>query len=235
MSGDRRLARSGGDAQDIPMNSTKILALAHIAAGLALAAGAAMAQGGAAAGPPAGAYFMDKAHTSVTFKVNHLGFSHYTARFSRVDGELQFDPEHPEAMRVEASIDPASLELNAPPAGFHDQLMGKDWFAAAQFPQISFRSTKVTLTGPHAATVTGDLTLRGVSRPVSLDVVYNGGWPPNAFDPGGARIGFSAHGVLKRTDFGMSTGVPAPGSTLGVSDDVDIAIETEFSSKRVGP
>jgi polyisoprenoid-binding protein YceI len=215
------------------MNTLKTLAAAKIAAGVALAAGPAIAQGGAAPQPPAGAYYMDKAHTSVTFKVSHLGFSHYTARFSREDGTLQFDPDHPEAMRVEATIDPTSLELNMPPAGFHDQLMGKDWFAAAQFPQITFRSTKVTLTGPHAARVDGELTLHGVTHPVSLDVIYNGGWPPNAYDPGGARIGFSAHGVLKRTDFGMSSGVPAPGSTLGVSDEVDIAIETEFSSKRV--
>jgi polyisoprenoid-binding protein YceI len=174
---------------------------------------------------------MDKAHTSVVFRVSHLGFSHYTARFSRVDGTLQFDPEHPAAMRVEATIDPASLELNTPPAGFHDQLMGAGWFEAAKFPQITFRSTQVELTGPHQARVTGGLTLHGITVPVVLDVTYNGGWPPNNFDPGGARIGFSAHGGLKRSAFGIATGIPAPGSTLGVSDEVDVAIETEFSSK----
>lgn len=181
--------------------------------------------------PPAGQYYLDKAHTSVTFRVTHLGFSHYTARFSRVDGQLTFDPAHPEAMRVEATIDPASLELNAPPAGFLDELMGAGWFDAARFPQMTFRSTSVALTGPHAAKVSGDLTLHGMTRPVVLEVTYNGGYPPMSFDPGGARIGFSAHGTLKRSAFGISAGIPQPGSTMGVSDDVDIAIETEFSSK----
>jgi polyisoprenoid-binding protein YceI len=135
-------------------------------------------------------------------------------------------------MKVEATIDPTSLELNTPPAGFHAHLMGKGWFEAANFPQITFRSTKVEPTGPQTAKVTGDLTLHGVSKPVVLDVTYNGGYPPNSFDPGGARIGFSAHGMVKRSAFGISTGIPAPGSQMGVSDDVEIAIETEFSSKQ---
>jgi polyisoprenoid-binding protein YceI len=181
--------------------------------------------------PPAGAYVMDKAHTSVTFRVSHLGFSHYTARFSRIDGRLKFDPAHPAAMAAEATLDPTSLELNAPPAGFHDQLMGKAWFDAARFPTIAFRSTKVEPTGAHTARVTGDLTLHGVTKPVVLEVTYNGGYPPNAMDPGGARVGFSAHTVFKRSGFGVSAGIPAPGSTMGVSDDVEVAIESEFSSK----
>jgi len=215
------------------MKALRTFAAAKAAFSIVLAAGPAVAQNAAKAAPQpqAGQYYMDKAHTSVAFRVNHLGFSRYTARFSRVDGKLQFDPEHPTAMQVEATIDPTSLELNAPPAGFHEQLMGKGWFEAANFPRITFRSTKVELTGPHAAKVTGDLTLHGVSKPVVLDVTYNGGYPPNSFDPGGARIGFSAHGVLKRSAFGIAIGIPAPGSTMGVSDDVDIAIETEFSSK----
>ncbi|MFL5296851.1 MAG: YceI family protein [Phenylobacterium sp.] len=181
--------------------------------------------------PPAGTYHMDKAHTSVTFRVSHMGFSRYTARFGRVDGTLKFDPAHPTAMSVQATIDPKSLELNAPPAGFYKDLMGKSWFEADKYPTISFRSTKVTLTGPHSAKVAGDFTLHGVTKPAILDVTYNGGYPPSSFDPGGARIGFSAHTVVKRSAFGMGFGVPAPGSNMGVSDDVDVAIETEFSSK----
>ncbi len=184
------------------------------------------------AGPPAGGYVMDKTHTSVTFRVSHLGFSRYTARFATVDGKLKFDPAHPADMAVEATIDPQSLELNAPPAGFHDQLMGKSFFEAAKFPQITFKSTKVTLAGPNAAKVTGDFTLHGVTKPVTLDVTYNGGYPPMSFDPGGARIGFSAHGTLKRSAFGMGYGVPAAGSNMGVGDDVEVMIETEFSSKQ---
>jgi polyisoprenoid-binding protein YceI len=214
-------------------------ALSPIAAAFAilLAAGPAIAQGAAkpAPLPPAGQYHMDKAHTSVVFRVNHLGFSRYTAQFSRVDGKLQFDPANPTAMKVEATIDPTSLTLNAPPAGFLDSLMGKDWFDAARFPQITFRSTKVEPAGPNTAKVTGDLSLHGVTQPVTLDVTYNGGYPPTSFDPGGARIGFSAHGTLKRSAFGIAYGIPAPGTTMGVSDDVDVAIETEFSSKPATP
>ena len=201
------------------------------AASVLLMAGPAIAAPAPAAGPPAGAYVMDKAHTSVTFRVNHLGFSHYTARFATVDGKLKFDPAAPAAMTVEATIDPQSLQLNTPPAGFHDQLMGTSFFDAARFRTITFKSTNVVVTGKNTAKVTGDFTLHGVTKPVTLDVTYNGGYPANAMDPGGARVGFSAHGVLKRSAFGMGYGVPAAGSTMGVGDDVDLAIETEFSSK----
>lgn len=207
----------------------KAAATIVLTAGPAVAATAAPAK--PAPQPPAGAYVMDKAHTSVTFRVSHLGFSRYTASFRSVDGRLQFDPAHPTVMSVEATIAVPSLELNAPPAGFHDQLMGKSFFEADKHPAITFRSTKVALSGPHAAKVTGDLTLHGVTRPVTLDVNYNGGYPPNAMDPSGARVGFSAHGTLKRSAFGMGFGLPAPGSNMGVGDEVEVMIETEFSSK----
>jgi polyisoprenoid-binding protein YceI len=209
------------------MKTLKTLAAAKAFA-VVLVAGPAIAAAPAAPGPPAGAYTLDKAHTSVTFRVSHLGFSRYTARFANVDGKLKFDPAHPAAMAVEATIDPKSLALNTPPAGFHDELMGKSWFNAAAFPAITFKSTQVALTGKNTAKVTGNFTLHGVTKPVTLDVTYNGGWPPNAMD--GARVGFSAHGVFKRSAFGMGMGVPAPGSTMGVSDDVDVAIETEFNA-----
>jgi polyisoprenoid-binding protein YceI len=177
---------------------------------------------------PAGAYVLDGQHTHVSFKVNHLGFSNYTANFDKVAGKLSFDPANPAAMTVEATIDPTSLDLNAPPAGFHDELMGATFFEAAKFPAITFKSTKVELTGPNTAKVTGDFTLHGVTRPVTLETTFNGGWAANAVD--GDRIGFSAHTVLKRSDFGMGAGIPAPGTTLGVGDAVDVSIETEFGS-----
>ncbi|HLZ74483.1 YceI family protein [Phenylobacterium sp.] len=220
------------------MKTFKILA-AGKALALVLVAGPAIAATAAAptapAGPPPGAYVMDKAHTSVTFRVSHMGFSRYTARFASVDGRLKFDPAKPSAMAVEATIDPQSLALNAPPAGFHDQLMGKSFFDAGVFKTITFKSTKVQVTGKTTAKVTGDFTLHGVTKPVTLDVTYNGGYPANAMDPGGARVGFSAHGVLKRSAFGMGFGVPAAGSTMGVGDDVEVMIETEFSSKAPPP
>jgi polyisoprenoid-binding protein YceI len=215
------------------MQALRIFAAAKALA-LVLVAGPAIAATAAApAGPPAGAYVMDKPHTSVTFRVSHMGFSRYTARFAAVDGKLKFDPAAPRTMAVEATIDPQSLALNAPPAGFHDQLMGKNFFDAGVFKTITFKSTKVEPTGPKTAKVTGNLTLHGVTKPVTLDVTYNGGWPANAMD--GDRIGFSAHGVIKRSAFGMGFGVPAPGSTIGVGDDVEVMIETEFASGKPAP
>jgi polyisoprenoid-binding protein YceI len=213
------------------MKALRTLAAAKAASILLMAGPAIAAAAPAAPPPPAGTYVIDKAHTSVTFRVSHLGFSHYTARFGSVDGKLKFDPAAPAAMTVQASIDPRSLELNTPPAGFHDQLMSKAWFDAAAFPAITFKSTKVAVTGANTAKVTGDFTLHGVTKPVVLEVMYNGGYPPNAMDPGGARVGFSAHGVFKRSAFGMGAAIPAPGTTMGVGDDVEVMIETEFSSK----
>ncbi|MBV9510316.1 MAG: polyisoprenoid-binding protein [Caulobacteraceae bacterium] len=213
------------------MNTRKPLAAFAVGLIAVLAAAAVLAQPAVTPpGPPAGVYHLDPAHASLTFEVSHMGFSHYTARFTHLDATLRFDPAHPEAMSVDASIDPVSLALNTPPAGFHDQLMGPEWFAAARFPQITFRSTRVRLTGPNTAEVTGDLTLHGVTLPVTLTATYNGGYAENSFDPGGARVGFSAHGSLLRSAFGIAAGIPAPGSTIGVGDRVDVAIEAEFSA-----
>ena len=194
---------------------------------LALASGAAAAP--PAPQPPAGAYKVDPAHANLTFRVSHLGFSRYTAKFNRFDAALKFDPANPAAMSVEATIDPKSLELNAPPAGFTDEILGPQWLDAAKYPQITFRSTKVEVTGANTARVTGDFTLHGVTKPVVLEVSYNGGWPPNQFDQGGARAGFSAHGTFKRSDFGVKLGLPPPGTSFGVGDEIDVAIEAEFS------
>jgi polyisoprenoid-binding protein YceI len=183
---------------------------------------------------PAGAYTLDPAHSTVVFRLSHLGFSKYTGGFSKLDGTLNFDPAHPEAMKVEANIDPKSLTLPAPPKGFHDTLLGKDWLDAAKYPEITFRSTSVQVTGPASAKVTGDLTLHGVTKPVVLDATFNGGYAANAFD--GARAGFSGKTTIRRSDFGISYGIPAPGTNMGVGDNIDVLIETEWNSgKPTGP
>jgi polyisoprenoid-binding protein YceI len=93
---------------------------------------------------------------------------------------------------------------------------------------MTFRSTKIELTGADTARITGDLTLRGATHPVTLEAKFNGGYAGHPYDPN-ARIGFSARGSLKRTMFGVSEGVPPPGSKMGVGDDVTIEIETEFN------
>lgn len=178
---------------------------------------------------PSGNYTLDKSHASLTFSVNHLGFSRYVAQFKSFDAKLALDPAHPEKARVEAVIDLRSLALPSPPTGFVDELLGKKWLDAGTSPQITFRSTKIEMLGDNKALITGDLTLHGVTRPVGLEATFNGGYKgiPN-MDPN-ARIGFSARTTFKRSDFGISYGLPEPGSNMGVSDDVNVVIETEFT------
>jgi polyisoprenoid-binding protein YceI len=182
--------------------------------------------------PVAGDYTLDLGHTRLLFKVSHLGFSTYIAPFTDLDATLRFDPENPETMQVQATVQAASVETHYPdPAvDFNAVITGPDFLDAAQFPEITFTSTAVTVTGPQTAQVTGDLTLHGVTKPLTLDVTYNGGWGAMSMDPTGARIGFSATGTLNRSDFGIAYGIPAPGTTLGVSDAVEIELEAEFTS-----
>jgi polyisoprenoid-binding protein YceI len=184
-----------------------------------------------ATGVPAGVYTLDKAHASLLFRVNHLGFSHYTARFKHFDAQLQFDPAHLAASSVTVTIDPRSIETDFPdPAklDFNAQLQGEQWLNTAQFPDMTFRSTKVELTSPNTLRINGELTLRGVTRPLILDATFNGGYAGHPMDPQ-ARIGFSGQGSLKRSEFGMAYGIPAPGTSMGVSDEVNVVIEAEFS------
>jgi len=191
---------------------------------------------------PAGRYTLDLSHGRLIFRVSHLGFSNYTALFTDFAAELDFDPANPEAMALTATVDPASIQTHFPDPefDFNAYLAGPDFLDAAAFPEITFASTRVRMTAPDKAAVTGALTLHGVTRPITLRVTFNGGYAPQSFDPGGARIGFSATGTLFRSDFGIDMGIPAPGTTLGVSDAVEIVIEAEFinpdaSGGQVGP
>ncbi|EAV43292.1 hypothetical protein SIAM614_05898 [Stappia aggregata IAM 12614] len=186
--------------------------------------------GDTAADLPAGSYKIDKYHSTLIFRANHLGFSFYSASFADFDAALELDPADPAKASLSVDINAASLHLTAtPPDGFRDMLLGPDWLNVSDHPKITYRSTGIELTGATTAVVTGDLTFRGVTRPVELNVRFNGGYPGLAvYDPQ-ARIGFSATGTLKRSDFGMSYGLPPEGSNLGVSDEVEFVIETEFS------
>ena len=180
---------------------------------------------------PAGAYTLDKSHASLIFRVSHLGFSNYTARFKRFDAQLQFDPANLAASSVTATVDARSLETDFPdPAklDFNAQLQNDQWLDTAKFPEMTFRSTSVEVTAPNKVRINGEFTLHGVTRPLALDATFNGGYAGHPMDPN-ARIGFSAHGSLQRSEFGIAYGIPSPGTTMGVSDAVDITIEAEFS------
>jgi polyisoprenoid-binding protein YceI len=183
---------------------------------------------------PAGEYALDMAHTSLIVRLDHLSFSHFTARFTKWEARLRFDPAAPERSELSVSIDPRSITSDNPPAGFIDTMQGADFLDAAKYPQINFRSTRIVRSGADRAEITGDLTLHGVTKPVTLEARFNGGYPGMSLDPH-ARIGFSAHGVFKRSDFAMSYGLPPPGTTMGVGDGVEIIMECEMSGPAWTP
>jgi polyisoprenoid-binding protein YceI len=208
-----------------PSTFVALFALAAAASGSALAADV---PAPASAPVPAGAYNVDKLHTSLIFRVSHLGFSTYTGRFTRLEANLQFDPANLAASRVDVTIDPRSIEADNAPSGFLQTLAGKDWLDADRFPEMTFRSKSVEVTGANTFRLHGELTLHGVTRPIVLDARYNGGYASHPYEPN-ARIGFSAQGRFARSDFGVSLGIPAAGTTMGVGDEVSVTLESEFS------
>lgn len=178
-------------------------------------------------GLPAGDYALDPAHSTLFFKVSHLGFSNFTMWFDTFGADLKIDPANPGEAALNATVDPASLMIHAPPAGFVEDIRGEKFVDARQYPAITFKSTSITMKGKNSADVVGDLTLHGVTKPVTLTATFNGGYAGHVYEPR-ARIGFSAHGTFKRSDFGLGYGVPQPGSNMGTSDDVQVVIESEF-------
>src|SRR5262245_51941557 len=179
---------------------------------------------------PAGQYKMAHAHSTLIFRLSHMGFSHYTARFHKLDAKLQFDPLNLAATQLSATVDPRSIETDYPDPSynFNEELAGEHWLDAAKFPAITFRTTQVEDLGNQAMRVHGELTLHGVTKPIVLEATYNGGYSGHPMDPQ-ARVGFSAQGTLRRSDFGISGGIPGAGSNMGVGDQVAIVIESEFN------
>ncbi|GAB5389562.1 MAG: YceI family protein [Alphaproteobacteria bacterium] len=175
---------------------------------------------------PAGAYDLDTTHASLIWKVSHMGLSNYAARFTRFDVDLEFDPANPANSTVNATIDPTSIETDYPfpeKKDFDAKLVnGADWFNAGEFTQITFKSTALQVTGDTTGTMTGDLTFLGVTKPVTLDVTFNGGYGAHPMNKRPA-LGFSATGSLKRSDWGFDTYVP------NIGDMVELQIEAEFT------
>jgi polyisoprenoid-binding protein YceI len=165
-----------------------------------------------------GAYTLDKGHANVVFSVNHLGYSGYIGRFNGLDASLQFDPKNPEKSELSVTIDAASIDTNH--AELEQKLRSDAFFNVEKHPKITFKSTKITQKSAIAGLVTGDLTLLGVTKEVSLATRFNGaGVNPFSKKP---VLGFSATAKIKRSDFGLSAYVPA------VGDEVSLTIEAEF-------
>jgi len=167
---------------------------------------------------PYGLYKIDPDHTSVSFKINHLGLSHYMGRFDRVEGYMNFNNNVPEQSNINIVVYPNSIDVNNPK--LEETLRTDKWFNVIQFPQATFRSTRIDRTGAMTGKVTGDFTLLGIRRPMTLDVTFVG-TGTNIFDKHQV-IGFTAVGTFDRSNFGMSNLLPMLGNQ------VVLEIETEF-------
>lgn len=165
-----------------------------------------------------GAYQIDKQHTSVLFKINHMGMSTFVGRFNTVDAALEFEPKYMENARLSAVINIPSIDVNN--ADLAETLRGSSWFDADKYPQALFKTSSVELVSESRAKFKGDLTLHGVTAPIVLDVTFNGGGENML--TGRYTIGFTATANFKRSLFGIDYLIPA------VSDDVNVEVFAEF-------
>lgn len=193
-----------------------------VLAALVLAAAPAVAQ---QAGPTTdlskvegGTFAIDKSHARIVFSYNHLGYSTSYGLFTEFAGQLKFDPKAPANSALEVTVDMNSIYTTVPKLDEH--LKTADFFDVAKYPKATFKSSKVTVTGPTTGTITGDLTLHGVTKPVTLAATFNGG----GMNPAAKvyDLGFNATGEVKRSEFGLGAYVPM------VGDDVALTISAEF-------
>ena len=171
----------------------------------------------ASAAQASDSYAFDPNHTNVLFHDNHFGFSSPSGHFGIKDGTLTLDEQDPAKSAVDVTIDTTSLVTGNPK--FDEHIKSADSLDAGKFPTATFKSSKVEVTGKDTAKVSGDLTLHGVTKPVTLDVKLNkeGEHPMTKKK----AVGFSASTTVKRSDFGVVKYVP------DVADEVKIEIEAE--------
>lgn len=162
-------------------------------------------------------YVIDPIHTHVLFKVDHLGFAKMIGLFTDVSGTIGFDPDNVAGSTLNVVIKTDSLETQYAPRD--KDLKGADWFNVTEFPEMVFVGTSYRKKDEHSGTVTGNLTLHGVTRPVTLDVTLNklGENPLKKKQ----EAGFSATAKLKRSDFGITTFLPS------IGDEVEVILEVE--------
>lgn len=178
---------------------------------------------------PSGQYTLDPHHSTLTVRVSRFGLANYTLRFNRLSGTLNFNAEDPAQSSVEASADTTSLDTSyAGERDFDAELQNSAWLDSATHPTATFRSTSVEMTGPATARVTGELSLKGVTRPLTLDVTYNRSYRQHPLGGSHHLIGFSARGSLRRSEHGINELMPRAGAQDGIGDDVELLIEAEF-------
>jgi polyisoprenoid-binding protein YceI len=167
----------------------------------------------------AGSYVLEKTHASINAKVMHQGYSLYHFRFDKFDASFDYDPKKPTAAQVVVSVDTKSMNTGYDKA---NEKFPVEFLAADKHPTATFKSNKITINQANKGTMTGNLTLGGVTKPVSLEVVFNGAGKDMM---GAMRSGFSASTTIKRSEFGLTKYVPM------IGDDVMLAIEVEFVKK----
>ena len=170
----------------------------------------------------AGTYAVEPYHTQVVFSISHLGFSNFSGTFSGASGMLELDPAKISTAKLDVIIPVQTVLTTVPP--LTDMLKGDGWFEAAKFPNAEFKSNKVTATGKDTATIAGDLTLHGVTKPVTLKAHLVG----SGMDPLAKvfTVGFEAKGTIKRSDFNIKQYLPL------IGDDVELSIAGAFTLKQ---
>lgn len=167
-------------------------------------------------------WVVDSSHTNVEFSVKHMMIATVRGRFSEVEGVIEGDPSDLTSARFEATINAASIDTRQNDRDQH--LRSADFFDAENHPTISFKSTGGEKTGENEYKITGDLTIRGETRPVTLDVTFEG----QGKDPwGGERIALTARGKINRKDFGLTWNAALETGGVLVSDEVKLELNVE--------
>lgn len=161
---------------------------------------------------------VDPAHTRITFIVDAVGWPQTQGHFTKFQGKIAIDFDNPRASNVSFKV--AADSVDAGSSSFNDYLRGEQFFNTANYPQISFASTGVEKADARHARVTGNLSMLGVTRPVSLDVEVD-----RKLAGAGQRVGFKASGTIDRRAFGMNSGYPV------ISETVHLIVTTEVAGE----
>jgi polyisoprenoid-binding protein YceI len=167
-------------------------------------------------------YNIDNAHTAANFTVRHMMVTNVRGNFEKISGVLNFDPANPAAAVVDVTIDAASINTGV--ADRDNHLRSADFLDVANYPNITFKSTKVEANGDNRAKVTGDLTIRGVTKSVVMDVEFLG---QTGSPFGDTRAGFEASTSINREDFGLTWNVAMEAGGVLVGKDIKISIDAE--------
>jgi polyisoprenoid-binding protein YceI len=172
---------------------------------------------------------IDNAHSEINFSVRHMMISNVRGRFESFSGEVNFDEQNPEKTKVEVKIDANSINTREPKRDNH--LRSQDFLYAEKYTYLTFRSKRVELTGKNRARLVGDLTVRGTTREITLNVEYSG----QAKSPWGTTsAGFSATGTINRSDWNLTWNQALETGGVLVGDEIKFNVEVEIVKQPEG-